>query len=182
MKTIIMTAIIIEVQKELVNQPYDLAHDITHHYRVFENCMDITRSEKLKANLELLTLSAWVHDLGGRRGEDEKKIKNILKKGGCESELIIRVIQTIHEHSFGTKQHSLESQILFDADKLEYVHPIRLGLFLRAVKDGYINRKRYIEYKNEWKERINKVEDLLHFPYSKHIFSTSLSQATKIMT
>lgn len=179
MKNIV--SIILEAQKQLVLKPIDLAHDITHHYRVYEWSLKINNSENLNANADILTVCAWYHDLGGRRGENAKLIRDLINKHTDDKSFIDKVIKIVREHSFGKIQSSLESQILFDADKMEYVNPLRLSWFLRAYKDGFITEVKYKQYKKEWTERIGKVKNMLHFKYSQEKFLKFLPQAERIM-
>lgn len=179
MKNIV--SMILEAQKQLVLKPIDLAHDITHHYRVYEWSLKIKNSEKLNANADLLTVCAWYHDLGGRKGENAALIKSLISKHTDDNSFIDKVIEIVQEHSFGKNQSSLESKILFDADKLEYVNPYRLLWFLRVYKDGFISEEKYKQYKKEWVERIGKVKKMLHFKYSQEKFLKFLPQAERIM-
>jgi HD superfamily phosphodiesterase len=176
-----ITSIILEAQKQLVLKPIDLAHDITHHYRVYEWSLKINNDEKLDADVDLLVVCAWYHDLGGRTGGNTKLIKDLVNKHTDDKSFIDKVVKIVQEHSFGKTQSSLESRILFDADKLEYVNPYRLLWFLRAYKDGLISEKKYRQYKKEWAERIGKVKNMLHFNYSQEKFMQFLSEAKEIM-
>ena len=179
MKNIV--SIILEAQKQLVLKPIDLAHDITHHYRVYERSLKINNNEKLNADENLLVVCAWYHDLGGRRGENIDLLRGLLSKHTNDVNFINKVIEIICEHSYGGIQTSLESKILFDADKMEYVNPLRLSWFLRAHKDGLLNEKKYKQYKKEWNKRIINISKMLHFPSSQKEFSILLPAAEKIM-
>lgn len=176
-----ITSIILEAQKQLVFKPIDLAHDVTHHYRVYEWSMKINSNEKLRADEDFLAVSAWYHDLGGRRGENTALIKTLISKYTDDNSFIDKVINIIQEHSFGKSQSSLESKILFDSDKLEYVNPFRLLWFLKAYKEHLISEEKYRQYKREWTERIGEVKNMLHFNYSQNKFLQFLPQAQKIM-
>lgn len=181
MNNINLTAIIQDIQTMLVSNPYDLAHDILHHYRVYEWAMRIIQNEKLTVDHNLMILACWLHDFGGRSGQRSKLITQLLKRHDCKDDFIVKIIDVIKEHSFGQRQTQLESKILFDADKLEYANPFRLSWFIQATKDGYINQATYMKYKQEWHERIGQVKDMLHFPYAKKAFLEMLSLAYKIM-
>lgn len=176
-----LTSIIIDIQKQLILAPYDLAHDITHHYWVYEWCMKIIEREKLNVDKDIITLCAWLHDLGGRKGEHLEKTVGILTKHELNKHMTVKITRIIKEHSLGKKQTLLESKILYDADKLEYVNPFRLQNFMQSAKDGYISRKKYRQYKREWWEKIGGVKKTLHFLYAKKEFSGLLPKAKKIM-
>lgn len=176
-----LVSIILEAQRQLVLRPIDLAHDITHHYRVYEWSLKINNSERLNVDEDLLAVCAWYHDLGGRTGENAKLIRDLIDKHTDDKSFIDKVVKIVQEHSFGKTQSGLESKILFDADKLEYVNPFRLLWFLKAHKEQLITEEKYKQYKKEWNERIGKVKKMLHFRYSQEEFSMLLSAAEKIM-
>lgn len=181
MQKVNVVELIIEAQKQLIKKPFDLAHDITHHYRVQEEALKIIEEEGLDLDEDFISICAWYHDLGGRRGENSSLIHSLIEKHVKDPKSIEKIIQIIKEHSYGETQTSLESKVLFDADKLEYVNPIRLKWFLKAYDEGYLSKKVYIQYKKEWTERIKNVEGQLHFSYTKRQFSKMLPLATKLM-
>ena len=149
-------------------KPFDLAHDITHHYRVWQWCLKITEAEHLSLNQDVLTLAAWWHDAEERTGRVVIAVKKSLEHNNIDSQLIDQVASVIREHSFGKEQHSLEAKVLFDADKLEYVSPQRLSWFAQAVKDGFIDEKTYRRYRKDWTQRTPQIPSLLHFEFSKN--------------
>ena len=182
MSKINLTSIILTAQKELIEKPFDLAHDISHHYRVYEYCLKIIRAEDLNVNYDVLTICSWWHDLEDRKGEKVLKLTTTLKRYECKKDFIKKIIKVIREHSFCKKPTTLEGKILFDADKLEYVNPFRLAWFKQAVKDGFIKKRKYFEYLRQWQERIKKLGKLLNFSYSQKKFIEMLPEAKKIMT
>lgn len=181
MEKIKIAPLIIALQKKLVLSPYDAAHDLTHHYRVFAATQKIVEAERLTVDNAVLTAAAWAHDLFGRSGEETKAIEIFFKKQNCRDEFIKRVIAVISQHSFGEKPTIIEAKVLFDADKLEYVNPFRLGWFIQAAKDGLLEEETYLKYRQEWKERVYQIPDLLHFSYSKKEFARMLPAAETIM-
>lgn len=176
-----ISKLVLEAQRQLVFHPIDLAHDITHHNRVYEWSMTINKEERLNADVYLLTVCAWYHDIGGRKGEDVELIKKLLGKNTDDTEFINKVITIIKEHSFGEVQTSLESKILFDADKLEYVNPFRLLWFLRTYKDGLLTKDKYEQYMDEWNERAPQLQNMLNFHYTRTKFLEFLPSARSIM-
>jgi len=181
MSKINLTAIITKIQKQLVLSPYDLAHDITHHYRVFAWSVKIINEEKLKIDKNAIILASWLHDLSDRKGKNLKKIKEILNFHQVDKNLTKKIIKIIKEHSFGKKQTLMESKVLYDADKIEYVDPFRLSWFIQTGDDGFIPLKKYREYKKEWWEIIDLVLPTLNFNFSKKIFSQFLHKAKNLM-
>lgn len=104
-------------------------HDWEHIRRVYENALKLAHSEK--ANLEIVALSALLHDI-----DDAKITKNpiteetlptardLMQEAGISATIIQEVCQTIlstgFRKSLQTKQiQTLEAQILSDADYLD---------------------------------------------------------------
>jgi len=174
-----LTKLIIDAQIYLTLHPYDLAHDIGHHYRVWEWCQKIVSAEKLSLNWEALSIATWWHDAEERKGKIVKRVKQSLSKYKLKPEFINKVISIIKEHSFGKKQTSHEAKVLFDADKLEYVSLQRLSWFIQATKDGYIKNEVARQYYHEWCERTPKIPSLLHFQFSKNEFKKYYQEAKK---
>lgn len=165
--TLNLTKLILEAQKYLVCKPFDLAHDITHHYRVYQWCLKIVEAENLEVNTNILTVAAWWHDAEERTGKIVSAVEKSLEKNEVDPRFIDEVINVIRKHSLGKKQTSPEAKVLFDADKLEYVSPQRLAWFAQAASDGFINEKTYIRYHKDWRQRTPKIPSLLHFKFSK---------------
>ncbi len=124
------------------------SHDWDHTERVLKLCQRIGKKEK--ANLEVLTLAALLHDIG--RHEEDISNGNIchgekgaalaeamLKKHGVKKEMAERIIHCIKTHRFRQKRppQSLEAKVLFDADKLDSIGAVGIGrAFLFAGEVG----------------------------------------------
>lgn len=181
MEKIKIMPVIVALQKRLIDQPYDLAHDITHHARVYKLTKQIVKKESLSVDEDLLSVAAWSHDLFGREGNKTQELMQFLLNNGCSAAFAERVVKLVEEHSFGRAQSSIEAQILYDADKLEYVSPDRLNGFLLASKRRLISVETTLGYRKQWQERIYKIPGLLHFSWSKKEFARLLPAAEKIM-
>lgn len=169
------------IKESLMNDPFDAAHDFDHHLRVYRGCQKIAKAEHLSVNWKVLTIAAWGHDLGGRTGDETKRLEKILAGYKYPQEFINRVLSVIREHSFGKKQDTLEGRVLYDADKLEYVSSARLTSFLIAAKKGLLSDTAVFSYKRQWADRIDKVINTLHYSYSKQEFYHLLPAAERIM-
>jgi uncharacterized protein len=124
------------------------SHDWDHTARVLRLCLHIGRAEN--ADLEILTLSALLHDIG--RGEEDRsngKIRHadasarlareILARHGLVPGRIARIVHCIEAHSFrkNLPPASLEARVLFDADKLDSIGAVGIGrAFLFAGEVG----------------------------------------------
>lgn len=122
------------------------SHDFEHTMRVYNLCLHIGKKEK--ADLEILELSALLHDIG-RNEEDKKKGKICHAEKGAEiAEKILKkffynkipeVLHCIRSHRFRGKNIpiSKEAKILFDADKLDSIGAVGIGrAFLFAGEHG----------------------------------------------
>ncbi|MFH1403573.1 MAG: HD domain-containing protein [Candidatus Altiarchaeota archaeon] len=102
------------------------AHGADHLQRVWNRCM--TLSEKLGGDLEVLAAAAALHDLGRHYGLEVHGEKSaelaapILSKTGFPREKTLLVLDAIRFHDVTTppgSRKSMESRILYDADKLD---------------------------------------------------------------
>lgn len=165
------TQLIIKAQQHLVTKPFDMVHDIIHHSRVYSNCVRITQAENIRdINFDALIVAAWWHDAEGRTGDTLNAINEAMDTFNTPRDFKSKVLGIIQEHSFGKNQTSLESQILFDADKIEYVSLERFETYFRAYKDGYMDKDNFDTTKDVWYSRIDKVRDMMFFDYSKQEF------------
>lgn len=128
------------------------SHDWSHVKRVWRLCMKIGR--KLEADLEVLQLASFLHDIA-RSKEDQSKGKidhaekgaemarEILKKYDYSKETIQKVVACIKSHRFRNeeKPKSIEAKILFDADKLDSIGAI--GIARDFAFSGQIGAKLY---------------------------------------
>ena len=125
-------------------------HGYWHCYRVVQNALFIGKKEK--ADLKILELSAWLHDISIKKGRKNHEIRSakqaekILTKLKIPPELIAKVVKCIKNHRFSTgKAETLEEKILQDADKLDVMGAIGIarifafaGRYKRKFHDGKI--------------------------------------------
>lgn len=124
------------------------SHDWDHTGRVYRLCMHIGRVEG--ADLEVLALAAFLHDVG-RPYEDESKGTVCHAEKGAEiAEILMgtyplskdkkqNVVHCIRSHRFRSAlaPETLEARTLFDADKLDSIGAIGIGrAFLFAGEVG----------------------------------------------
>jgi len=122
----------------LASEGINPCHDFMHTERVLNLALHI--GEKEGADLEIITLSALLHDIA-RKEQDESKgkichaqrgaelAKDILKEKGMDEDKINRVIHCIEAHRFrnGCIPESIEAKVLSDADKLDAIGAIGIG-------------------------------------------------------
>src|SRR5690625_6463097 len=110
------------VKKEFFGE--GTGHDDFHLERVVENALKI--GEAVDANLFLVELSAWLHDVGDYKLHDgvdrsEELVKEFLLTQNLSDELIDKVNEIISQVSFSKANPvtSLEAKVVQDADRLD---------------------------------------------------------------
>jgi len=121
--------------KEIVQTEMEGAnpsHDFSHIMRVYNLCLSIAKEEK-GVDLEVLKISALLHDIGRKEEDSDKTGKidhavlsakmaeKILKNLNYPKEKIDKIKHCIETHRFKgkLKPKTIEAKILFDADKLD---------------------------------------------------------------
>lgn len=160
-------------------------HDWDHTERVLNLVIHIGKKEK--ADIEILKLSAVLHDIGreeeirsnwkichAERGAE--LAEKILKRYKIPKEKIEKIIDCIRTHRFKGKNipKSLEAKVLYDADKLDAIGAIGLGrAFVFAgelgakVHDPKVTVENSIEYSREdtafrhFQDKLIKIKDKL---------------------
>ena len=114
------------------------SHDWDHTCRVFRLCMRIGKVEG--ADLDVLTVAAYLHDIG-RRWQDESKGRVCHAKKGAEIARTLladfplaavkkkNILHCIRTHRFrdGSVPRTTEARVLFDADKLDAMGAIGIA-------------------------------------------------------
>lgn len=168
---------VINKSKQLLfADPHDVAHDINHHYRVWEHCINIIVEENLfnKVNLPALYIAAWWHDYK-RGSKGHRELIKELKDNKFPFSEIEYIIGIMNSHSFGdAAQDTLEAKILYDADKIEYIAPARWEMINLVIKFEPFPRERILGYCRGINERLPVVQKKLYFEYSRKFFANNL--------
>jgi len=123
------------------------SHDWDHVQRVYTLAVKI--ADKEKADLEVIKISALLHDIG-RRYQDESngkichaekgaEIAKEFLKGKIEEDKLKNIVHCIESHRFRgeKKPETKEAMILSDADKLDSIGAVGIGRgFLFAGEVG----------------------------------------------
>ena len=164
-----------EAKRLLEIDPFDAGHDLDHHTAVVKNCFDIIRDENLSLGIEALLIAAWWHDY---KRDDETENDRILTvtlvANGFDNTYIAKVLGIKNCHSFGNGQDSLEAQVLFDADKLEYVNIDRFKKVSQAVEKGKMSMEVAKKYEVAFIQRVPILVGNLHFASSNRKFNDRL--------
>ncbi len=148
------------------------SHGWEHVLRVFELADRLGKKEG--ADMEILLVSAILHDVGRMISEDKHAIasaklsENLLRDLGFPEEKIKRIVHCILAHSFssGISPETLEAKILSDADKLDALGAIGIArVFMYSGEKGRSVRDSI----KHFKEKILKLKDLLYTEEAKRI-------------
>lgn len=164
------STLIKEAKRILWENPFDEIHDIFHHYRVWENAINIIFNEKLECDMNLLEVAIWWHDISKSDPNNSQEDDFYLfEKAGiaCDVNQATRdqIKSTILEHQQMNSQTSLESKILYDADKIEYVSIPRILIAKNSLADEVRN-----VYEAKWRKNMEERYLSLNFQYSKDNF------------
>lgn len=134
-------------------------HDLFHVRRVVNLALEIAKIEK--ADLFLVEISAWLHDVGdyklnGGVDQSEELISQFLKEQNLSEDLILKINEIISQVSFskGKQTTSIEAQIVQDADRLDAIGAIGVA---RAFAYGGSNGREL------WNPNQPKSTTIQHF-------------------
>lgn len=174
-----------EVKKVVFNKLKNESsgHDFWHSHRVSQNALLIGRKEK--ANLQVLELASWLHDIMIVEDKKDHEVKgaefakNLLSELKVNLLIVKKVSACIRKHRFskGVKAETLEEKILQDADKLDALGATGIArIFTLGGKFGQIMHDPkikpsfgyYLKYGrsnstiNHFYDKIFKLKSLLH--------------------
>ncbi|MDQ3098770.1 MAG: HD domain-containing protein [bacterium] len=160
----------------LYNAPYDLAHEINHHYKVWENVLSIASQENILSNIQLepLYVACWWHDID-RDTKAHQLLRDQLIAEKTPQEFNDKVLEIINNHSFGENSEiSIEAKLIYDADKLEYIGIARWEYLRLANLNNQMSDEVIQGYCNDVNVRIEKVKNTLYFETTKKMFQTNV--------
>jgi HD superfamily phosphodiesterase len=142
----------------------DYLHDIDHILRVIFWAKFL--SDKEKANSSITIPAAILHDIGMPEHGDElhaskgaEMCRPILKDCGYSDDEIEKIAETISMHSTDDPNppKTLESRVLFDADKLDAGGPVGLHRwFFEYAKHGYLHHDalhKILQHIEKWRTK-----------------------------
>lgn len=119
------------------------SHDLSHTFRVYNNCLKIAKTEPgCNANIKILTAAALLHDIARPEEDaptDGKKVDHAILGAEQSKEILLSlgepitfaesVAGAIKTHRFrgGLVPETIEAKILFDADKLDVIGNIGIA-------------------------------------------------------
>ncbi len=150
-----------EIQKIVSDELSCCAHNFEHVMRVYNLSIYLAKGEKI--DMEVLKISALLHDIARRKEDNDKTgdidhailgaemAENILKKINYSQDKINSVKHCVTTHRFrtGNKPKTKEAMILFDADKLDVLGAIgiaRCYMFAGQQKQAIFSETPIDEY------------------------------------
>jgi HD superfamily phosphodiesterase len=170
--------LIAEAKRLLTANPRDNIHDISHHQRVWENVQTIVASLESEPDMEVLKVATFWHDVmirpeslslgaDGLFEETVSYLVTFMKEKGYDETFQAAVMEAVKHHNFLTKfQQSLEGKILFDADKLDALHPIRYRRIIANIEGKKLSKVQLFLYVKAAKLWLKTMRSRYHFDIS----------------
>ncbi len=172
-----------EAQRLLVQNPQNILHDITHHYRTLQFARKIIKNEKLEVDQDIVEIICWWHDveIQNKNSKDNKRVVEITAEyisKKVPKKYKEKVYDSVLNHEFKSKVNFLEGEVLQDADKLDILSISRFESALEAVEAGILDKdwlfnKVINVLETEWLPEIMK---LYHFDFSKRCHRDKLPE------
>lgn len=173
---IVKQELVCEAKKRIKNN--DITHNIGHMESVLQYAKKIAEGYP-ETDSDILELSVWWHDVGrasvdsGHAMKGAEIIEEIFPKYNVDSSTVSIIAEAVanHSNSLGGKSKSVEGIILKDADKIDYLTPLRW--------------QPVIDHKIEWiiKVGIKMIpvirDQVLILPESKKLFDQILIEMRK---
>ena len=168
------TRIIDFVKKELSKSDLG-AHTLDHTLRVYSLSMQLGKG--LPVNKRVLEAAALLHDVGRPR-EAESNVSHSILSGNMsrdflrnlgytteEIESIVDAIRT-HRYSEGIEPHTIEGQILSDADKIDAMGAI--GVY-RAIAQAAASGRGIQGFLNHADEKLLRLKEMMYTVHAKKL-------------
>ncbi len=172
---------IITVVKNHIKEEFSgegTGHDYFHIERVVKSANRIAKEEN--ADLFLVELAAWLHDVGDYKLNDgvdksEELISEFLSELNVPQEIISKTLEIVSQVSFskGKIAESLEAQIVQDADRLDAIGAVGLA---RVFAYGGSKHREIWNPENpeettiqHFYDKLLKLEDLMNTNTAKKI-------------
>lgn len=179
-----------EAEKFLNQQALDIAHGLDHHHQVWENVQKIGQDieEQFQKNIDwtALQIAAMWHDITTHKTRLSPVRKNKAKKDtaqyvgkkmadlGFKQSTINKTQLAILQHSIFNHQTILESQIIADADLLEWLNPERFLKTLEIYTTGKFTKlKKFLlkKFSHKW---LPQLPTHIHFEITQKIYQEKI--------
>ena len=175
----------------LKKQPYDVAHDLSHHQRVWETARNIAQEEQLNVDFNALKVACYWHDVVlEEKNETENRqlhidetlnyLITLMQEEKCSETFQKTVHDAILDHGFEKKrQLNTEGEVLFDADKLDALNPERYSKLLIQLKNKQLSKIKLFMYKQAAKVWLRTMRNRYHFEVSKKLHDQKMLKMLK---
>ncbi len=150
-----------------------VSHRLDHAERVYKRAIKLAKLLNEKVDLEILKISALLHDIDEPYYEKKnhvtrslKKATKILKNLNYPENKIQKVLKIIGEHSSEIIKHptSIEAKILYDADKLDGIGAIGIARVFAFCGQQGLTPVQALEW---YKQKIKKSLPLMQTEIAK---------------
>jgi len=144
----------------------DKAHDRGHAQRVAENAVAISNLVNY-ADVELMRLCGYWHDVGrtvqndGHERISAQMIKNDLLEQGINNSICVIAYNAIVYHKWNMKPHTIEGNIIRDADKLDFISIERWTACLESHQ---------LRHLKEIKALLPRLRSMFYFESSRKLY------------
>jgi len=176
------------VKKTLSENPLQsAAHKWDHVNRVHKMALDLSKEEK-SIDMEILEISALLHDIDEPYNDKEghvkrsvKKAEEILKQINYPNERLVKVLENIALHSSEEikPKTSMEAKILYDADKLDGLGAVGIARVFTLCGQHGMTPEQAIEY---YKKKIKQAFPFLQTEKAKKIMEEELKYVKSFIT
>ncbi len=167
---------------------YDVAHDLSHHERIWENAQKILKNENISVDEDALQTACFWHDivLEPKHETEDRQLhineileylKLCMQEEKFSNKFQITVLDAIRDHGFEKKrQLNPEGEVLFDADKLDALSPERYKKIIAAIKHKQLSKIKAFMYTQAAKLWLRTMRKRYHFETSRNIHDQKIER------
>lgn len=177
MKTQVDT-LIQEAELLLSAQPYDFSHDQEHHRRVWATACAIMDQEQLEIDEEALQVACMWHDVVLETKDEQENRQTHIDETNSLLDTRMReleldetfretVLGAIRDHPYEKNvSRSVVGQVLFDADKLDALEPVRYREIMERIRNKTLSAFKKAMYVQAGKLWLRTMRRRYHFEAS----------------
>ena len=163
----------------------DSLHDLKHVEAVWRNCLALIKEEQLTAQIELLEVAVYWHDVVV---DTVKWPSKLMVEDTCNylaatlptldfTELETNtVIEIITHHEFRDTPTLLEGLILQEADKIDATSIERGTRMLEDYQKGLTPKETFISYMRTYLKWISILDATFYFSYSRKVVAENIQE------
>lgn len=175
----------------LKTHPFDAAHDLAHHKRVWQNAQKIAnhlshQTPSIKINLNALKLACFWHDVviddsqnfsnHHRSHSSAEYLAKAIAKHHLNPDLIHTTLLAVKYHEYDDRPQNIEGQILWDADKLDVISLDRWLIAQKAFEAGQLSQTKYDSYTQTGAVWLKTLRSKFFFDITRELYDQSLTK------